>query len=91
MCVVFAESEIVGLLAQGAGRAEIAGGVAAAVAARVAALAARDLPGPVAFSGGVALLPGFAAVLGRALGQAVVVPPEPQYTGALGAALIAAG
>jgi predicted CoA-substrate-specific enzyme activase len=90
MCVVFAESEIVGLLAQGAGRAAIAAGVAAAVAARVAALAGRELAGPVAFSGGVALLPGFAAVLGRALGHPVQVPPDPQFTGALGAALIAA-
>jgi predicted CoA-substrate-specific enzyme activase len=91
MCVVFAESEIIGLLAQGARREDIAAGVAAAVAVRVAALAGRDLPGPVAFTGGVALIPGFADCLAAALGATVIVPERPQFTGALGAALIAAG
>lgn len=91
MCVVFAESEIIGLLAQGARREDIAAGVAAAVAIRVAALAGRELPGPVAFTGGVALIPGFADALASALGGGVIVPERPQFTGALGAALIAAG
>lgn len=90
MCVVFAESEIVGLTAQGAEPADVAAGVMAAVAARVAALAGGDLPGPVVFAGGVALLPGFADDLARALGTAVTVPPLPQLNGALGAALLAA-
>lgn len=90
MCVVFAESEIVGLMAQGTPAGDIAAGVIAAVASRVAALAGGDLPGPVAFTGGVALLPGFAEVLGRALGASVAVPEQPQFTGALGAALLAA-
>ncbi len=91
MCVVFAESEIVGLMAQGHAREALAAGVVAAVAARVAALAGRELTGPIAFTGGVARIPGFADALARALGGAVVVPPQPQLTGALGAALIAAG
>ncbi len=91
MCVVFAESEIIGLMAQGRRREDLAAGVVAAVAARVAALAGRDLAGPVAFTGGVALIPGFADALGAALGVPVVVPAEPQFTGALGAALIATG
>lgn len=68
----------------------VAHGIFAAVATRVAALAGRELPAPVAFSGGVALLPGFAAALARTLGQAVQVSEDPQFTGALGAALIAA-
>lgn len=91
MCVVFAESEIVGLLAQGRRREDLAAGVLAAVAARVAALAGRELPGPVACTGGVALIPGFAAALSRALGAEVAVPEAPQFTGALGAALLVAG
>jgi len=89
MCVVFAESEIIGLMAQGRRREDLAAGVVAAVAARVAALAGRGLPGPVAFTGGVARIPGFAAVLGAALGAEVIVPEAPQFTGALGAALLA--
>jgi (R)-2-hydroxyacyl-CoA dehydratese activating ATPase len=91
MCVVFAESEIVGLMAEGALPPDIAAGVMAAVATRVSALAGSDLPGPVAFTGGVALLPGFAAILAHALGQPVLVPEDPQLTGALGAALLAIG
>lgn len=91
MCVVFAESEIVGLMAQGTSRDGIAAGVVASVALRVSALAGRDLPAPVAFTGGVALLPGFAQALGKALGCPVIVPDFPQFSGALGAALIAAG
>jgi predicted CoA-substrate-specific enzyme activase len=90
MCVVFAESEIIGLISQGAVRADIAAGVVQAVAMRVAALAGRDLPRPVAFTGGVALIPGFSRALSAALGAPVTIPELPQFTGALGAALIAA-
>jgi activator of 2-hydroxyglutaryl-CoA dehydratase len=38
-CVVFAESEITGLIAQGAGREEILGGAADSLARQIAALA----------------------------------------------------
>jgi len=44
---------------------------------------------PVVFTGGVALVPGMADALASALGLAVRVSPDPQFTGALGAALIA--
>jgi len=90
MCVVFAESEIVGLMAQGRRREDLAAGILTAVAARVAALAGRELLGPIACTGGVALIPGFAAALSAVLGTAVEVPEAPQFTGALGAAILAA-
>jgi predicted CoA-substrate-specific enzyme activase len=90
MCVVFAETEIVGLLASGAAPADIVAGVQAAMAARVAAMAGRSVAGPVAFAGGVALVPGMDAALSAALGLPVTIPPQPQLTGALGAALLAA-
>jgi len=44
---------------------------------------------PVVFTGGVALVPGMADALASALGLAVRVSPDPQFTGALGAALLA--
>ena len=88
-CVVFAETEIVGLLASGARPEDIASGVQASIASRVAALAGREVESPVVFTGGVALVPGMAEALGHALGVAVVVAPEPQMTGAIGAALAA--
>lgn len=89
MCAVFAETEIIGLLASGRPQADIIAGVQAAVAARVAAMAGGKITQPVAFTGGVAQVDGMAKALEHALGQAVIVPENPQYTGALGAAMAA--
>jgi predicted CoA-substrate-specific enzyme activase len=89
MCVVFAETEIIGLLASGVAAEDIVAGVQAAVASRVAAMAGRNLPDPVVFTGGVALVPGMQTALEAALGKPVVVAPDPQLTCALGAAILA--
>jgi predicted CoA-substrate-specific enzyme activase len=88
-CVVFAETEIIGLLAEGAAPADIVAGVERAVATRVTAMAGRVLTKPVFFTGGVALQPGMVRALELALACLVQVPPQPQFTGALGAALLA--
>jgi len=89
MCVVFAETEIIGLLASGARREDIVAGVQASIASRVAAMLGRDVTSPVIFTGGVALVPGMAEALASALATPVRVCPDPQMTGALGAALVA--
>jgi activator of 2-hydroxyglutaryl-CoA dehydratase len=44
---------------------------------------------PVCFTGGVALQPGMASALEAVLGCPVRVPSQPQFTGALGAAMLA--
>ena len=90
MCVVFAETEIIGLLASGATAEDIVAGVQASIATRVAAMAGRHVAAPVVFTGGVALVPGMDAALDSALGKPVTIAPDPQMTGALGAALLAA-
>jgi predicted CoA-substrate-specific enzyme activase len=90
MCVVFAETEITGLLASGMAREDIVAGVQAAIAARIVAMAGRSVTAPVIFTGGVAMISGMAAALQTALGKTVTVSPEPQMTGALGAAILAA-
>jgi (R)-2-hydroxyacyl-CoA dehydratese activating ATPase len=90
MCVVFAETEIIGLLASGTTPADIAAGVQASVAVRVAAMAGGNVASPVAFTGGVAMVPGMGAALEAALGKPVTISPDPQMTGALGAAILAA-
>ena len=90
MCVVFAETEIVGLLASGTPPADIAAGVQVSIAKRVVAMAGRNVDEPVFFTGGVALVPGMAEAVSESLGRPVKIPQDPQYTGALGAALIAA-
>ena len=90
MCAVFAETEIVGLLAGGRHPSDIVAGVQAAISQRVSAMAGRSLTGPVCFTGGVALVPGMAQALEKALGHPVCLAPHPLMTGALGAALLAA-
>jgi len=89
MCVVFAETEILGLLASGESRENIVAGVQSSIAARIAAMGGRRVADPVIFTGGVALVPGMASVLEKALDHQVVVARDPQFTGALGAALLA--
>ncbi len=89
MCAVFAETEIIGLLASGVAPEDIAAGVQNSIAARVGSMSGRKLSPPVVLTGGVAMIPGVAKALETALGQPVSVAPDPQMTGALGAAILA--
>jgi predicted CoA-substrate-specific enzyme activase len=87
-CVVFAESEIIGLLARGVSREEILGGVAVSLAVRIAALAARlPMAEPAVLSGGLSESGGFAKALSRALGLEVRPLEQGAYAGAIGAAV----
>lgn len=88
MCAVFAESEIVGLLARSVPPEDIAAGVTLSVARRTASLAARlNINGPCVFTGGLAGNKAMAAYLSDALGSPVLLPHSPQIIGAIGAAL----
>jgi predicted CoA-substrate-specific enzyme activase len=89
MCAVFAETEIIGLLAEGVSPSDIAAGVQNAIAQRVLALAGRSIQPPVFFTGGVALQPGMVQAVETAFSCPIQVPPLPQFTGALGAAILA--
>ncbi len=89
-CTVFAESEVIGLLAEGRSVPDIAAGLCESVARRVLQLANRlHVREPVAFCGGVAYNRGVLGALRQVLGLEVVVPEQPQLVGALGAALLA--
>jgi len=90
MCVVFAETEIIGLLASGTERKDIARGVQTAMATRIAAMAAGRVTAPIVLTGGVALIPGFDAAFELVLCHPITIAPDPQLTAALGAALLAA-
>lgn len=87
MCVVFAETEIIGLLADGKPLPDVIAGVQNAIATRVSALAGRTVNAPVYFTGGVALQHGMARALQEVLNLPIHVPSQPQFTGALGAAI----
>jgi len=88
-CVVFAETEIIGLLAEGVAPADIAAGVQNSIATRVGGMAGRALEPPVCFTGGVALQSGMVRALEETLGCSIQVAAQPQFTGALGAAILA--
>lgn len=91
MCAVFAETEIVGLLAQGVSPEDVAAGVFRSLAKRMVMLSRRiACRGEYTFTGGLATLPAFVSRLASELGTEVNVAKKPQNIGALGAALIAA-
>lgn len=87
-CTVFAESEIISLLAQGNSPERIAAGVHYSIARRVVRLAKRiGVEELVLFDGGPALNRGLVAALEDELMCAVQVPEVPQITTAIGAAI----
>ena len=89
MCTVFAESEVVGLLARGVDVESLALGLLDAVASRACSMLQRlGGAGPVAFTGGVSRSSSLVRLLERRLGRPVVTSPEGQIAGALGAARI---
>jgi predicted CoA-substrate-specific enzyme activase len=90
-CTVFAESEVISLINQGADRRRVSLGVHKAVVGKAASMLARVAPvGDVVFAGGVALNRCAAALLARDFGRRVLTPPDPQMLGAIGAAILAA-
>lgn len=91
MCVVFAESEIISMLASGVGRADIFAGVLDALARRTLSMVNRlGIQYPFVFTGGVARNRAMVEVIGKKLQQPPIVPEQPSITGALGAAVLAA-
>jgi predicted CoA-substrate-specific enzyme activase len=93
-CSVFAESEVLSLIHEGAPLAAIVKGVHHSLVSRVAALARRlGLEPEVVVTGGVAKNAGVLDALERKLGRSLHPLPagiDPQIVGALGAAVVAA-
>jgi (R)-2-hydroxyacyl-CoA dehydratese activating ATPase len=89
-CTVFAESEVVALVAKGAAKEDIIRGLHRSVAERIYAMVARlRAEPPFVMTGGVAKNSGVIAALEERLGAKLLVPDEPQIVGALGAAIVA--
>lgn len=91
MCTVFAESEVVSLIAQNKAADDIVHGLNKAVAVKTAALVKR-VGGEEKYmmTGGVAKNQGLVQTLEEKLGTSLVIMEEAQLCGALGAALFAA-
>ncbi len=89
-CTVFAKTEILSHLRRGAPVAGIVRGAFASVVERIVEM--DPLEGTVVATGGVvAHNPVIVEILAARLGREVITPAAPQFTGALGAALTAAG
>ena len=89
-CAVFAESEAISRIAEGAAKEDILAGVHESMAIKVVSLVHRvRLEKAVAFTGGGAMDVGLVRAIESRLGEKLLVPMEPVLTGALGAALIA--
>lgn len=90
-CVIFGESDVVSLIHRQESKPEIARAVFDAMADRISSMIHRLGINPdVVLVGGVAKDEGFVASLNRKLGVNVLIPENPDYVGALGAALTAA-
>ena len=90
-CSVFAESEVVTLINEGAELPNIIAGINNAVANRLYAMVRRvGLTKELALTGGCSKNAGLAQALEKKLGVSVtLLPQDPQLAGAVGAALIA--
>lgn len=87
-CTVFAKTEILARIREGVKVEDLARAAIESVAKRV--LESQLITGTVVLTGGVvAHVPRMRRTLAKILDADVKVPPDPQHTGALGAALVA--
>ena len=90
LCTVFAESEIISLIAKGEKRANIIAGIHESICVRVLAMANRiGIKSPVMMTGGVAKNIGVVRAFEKAIGSPIEVSDYAQVNGAIGAALLA--
>lgn len=90
-CVIFAESDVVSLIHREEPKTEIARAIFDAMAERVGSMVRRlGITPDIVLIGGVAKDVGFVDSLKRRLGMELLIPEDPIYGGAIGAALIAA-
>ena len=90
MCSVFAQSEVVSLIASDKKLEDIVHGINNSIASKVVALGRRgNLEREFMMTGGVARNIGVVRAFEDKLDAEIIVPEEPDICGALGAALIA--
>lgn len=88
MCTVFAESEVISMLAQGHDRSEISRGIHETICRRSASMVRRVYVegSKIAFFGGVAMNPCVNEILKAEMKSDLFVPEDPQIVGVLGCA-----
>jgi len=89
-CTVFAESEVISLIAHGVAVAPILRGLHRSLLKRIVAMVRMvGFVPPLMLSGGVVKNPAVRRMLAEEIGQDALLPCHPQLTGAYGAALLA--
>ncbi|MFH0960157.1 MAG: acyl-CoA dehydratase activase [Pseudomonadota bacterium] len=90
-CAIFAESEVVGLIHAKVEIKDISRAIHDAMASRIASMIRRIGVNPdIVMLGGVACNPGLTAALQKELGIDILIPQDPEYGAAVGAAINAA-
>jgi len=89
-CTVFAESEVISLLARGKKPEDIIAGIHRSMAKRISGMARRArFESDILMTGGGGLNPGLVVALEDELMTDIYIPKHPQLNGAIGAAIIA--
>lgn len=89
MCTVFAESEVVSLIAEGTSKEKIAAGLLQSVCNKTYSLVSKmDVEDKVFFSGGVSRSKVLKEMLEEKLGVDIISTEESQFLGAIGAAIL---
>ena len=89
MCTVFAESEIISLLAQNVSKNSIASGILLSIANKSASMLSKiEINDEIAFTGGVAKSKELVKMLENILNKPIFIADDTQIIGALGAAII---
>ena len=92
MCTVFAESEIVSLLAQNIPTGEVAAGILKSIANKSTSMLSRgEIVDKVAFTGGLAKSSELVRMVSEIIGKDIFLAEDTQIIGALGAAVIGFG
>lgn len=90
ICTVFAESEVISMIAKQEKREDIIAGIHDSAAARVAILARKiRIKPPIMMTGGVAKNKGMVSALEKHIQAEIMVSDMPQENGAVGAAVLA--
>ncbi len=90
MCSVFAESEVISLIANNKEKADIADGICHAIANKACSLMKRvGMEQDFMMTGGVAKNPGVVRAIEEKIGAKLYICEEPEIVGAVGAALYA--
>jgi len=91
-CAVFAETEAVSRIAEGASKEDLLAGIHRALAAQINSLAERvGIEREYALVGGGAQDVGLVKAVEETVGYEIIIPKKPHLTAALGAAVIAGG